>query len=49
MGNIVFQFIFTDNTELIEEMIAIEAFSENDPFKTCNKETNCRQLIYQEA
>lgn len=32
MGNISLDFIFTNNAKLIEEMIAIDAFRENDLF-----------------
>ena len=32
MGNIALDFIFTNNAELIEERIAIDAFRENDLF-----------------
>lgn len=32
MGNIVLDFLCTDNAEVIEEFIAIETFRENYPF-----------------
>lgn len=32
MGNLALDFIFTNNAELIEEILVIEAFREDDPF-----------------